>query len=238
MKKRLSNSGYIGIDKRTATSGIISKEKHELERRSNRMAPANTTYEVDFLVVAGGGGGGGSTAGGGGAGGLRTSYGSTSGGGSSAEDSIKLARVKVYTVTIGSGGAGGINGSAGVPNNTNGGDSSISGADITTITSIGGGYGASGRSSSARSANSGGSGGGGDRRGGGERRTPSTPSGHRHHRHRPRCTLRSRSSRRHVVGIAAEPLVVLRRHPDITNFNKSWIRDVLVPRVHDDGRKP
>ena len=69
MKKRLSNSGYIGIDKRTVDSGIISKEKHELERRSNRLFPTGFLYEVDFLVVAGGGAGTGNYSLDGGAGG-------------------------------------------------------------------------------------------------------------------------------------------------------------------------
>ena len=58
MKKVSSNSGYIGIDKRTARVGIISAKKHELDRRSGRLNKTLYNYEIDYLVVAGGGSGG------------------------------------------------------------------------------------------------------------------------------------------------------------------------------------
>ena len=104
----------------------------------------DTTYSVDFLVVAGGGGGSG---GGGGAGGYRTST-----------QSVGLGIA--ITVTVGDGGAGG-NTQTGVTG-TNGSDSSISGSGLTTITSSGGG-GAGARPSSApnQTGLNGGSGGGG-----------------------------------------------------------------------------
>ena len=124
----------------------------------------NTTYSVDFLVIAGGGGGGthsGGGGGGGGAGGYRASYNSeASGGGGSSESSLTFTRGTVYTITVGAGGAGhtgyGIPGAAG-------GDSSIAGSNITTVTSVGGAGGASYSGASS----TGGSGGGGAGNGGG-----------------------------------------------------------------------
>jgi hypothetical protein len=119
-------------------------------------------YSVDFLVIAGGGGansgtGPGYNGGGGGAGGYRNSYNSeSSGGGGPAETSLTFNVGTVYTITVGAGGAAGTGNTA-----TNGGDSSISGSDITTITSTGGGEGASDTAGV-----SGGSGGGGASGGG------------------------------------------------------------------------
>ena len=57
------------------------------------LKQTNTSFQVDFLVVAGGGGGGGTTSdapGGGGAGGLITSFGSNSGGGASSAPALNL----------------------------------------------------------------------------------------------------------------------------------------------------
>ena len=111
---------------------------------------------VDFLVAAAGGSGGAVAAGfanggggGGGAGGLRTSYGSTSGGGASAESQLTFNPGTTYTITIGGGSV-----------NSNGSNSSISGADITTITSTGGGRGGD-PTQGSKSGATGGSGGGG-----------------------------------------------------------------------------
>ena len=153
MKKRLSNSGYIGIDKRTAGSGIISKEKHELERRSNRLQMTQYSYNIEYLVVAGGGGAGGGSStsgwvggGGGGAGGLLSG---------SFESELSIT----YTATVGAGGSG-----TGYNTNSRGGngsDSSLIGGSIS-ITSIGGGGGGTGGNAgnSNRIGASGGSGGG------------------------------------------------------------------------------
>jgi len=98
----------------------------------------NPSYDCDFLVVAGGGGAGGDRGGGGGAGGFRTSAG-TSGGGGSAESSLSLTPGTVYTITVGNGGGGSGNSSIAA---SNGGNSSITGSDITDIVSTGGGRGA------------------------------------------------------------------------------------------------
>ena len=111
------------------------------------------SYSADFLVVAGGGGSGGDRGGGGGAGGYRASYNSeASGGGGSSESSLTLNAGVVYTITVGQGGALSSNTSVAA---TNGGNSSISGSDITDIVSIGGGRGA------VRSENNGSAGGSG-----------------------------------------------------------------------------
>ena len=107
----------------------------------------SATASIDYLVVAGGGGSaGGYQSAGGGGGGLRTSYPGGSGGGGASETALLLSSGVNYTVTIGVGGAAGIAISAvqGSANKGgNGGDSSISGSNITTFTSDGGGGGAS-----------------------------------------------------------------------------------------------
>ena len=117
-------------------------------------------YSADFLCIAGGGGGSGDGgAGGSGAGGYRNSFSSeTSGGGGSSETALSLIPGTVYTITVGAGGAGSTSNSG---LGTNGGDSSISGSDITDITSIGGGVGGSGGGGDL-DGTSGGSGGGAD----------------------------------------------------------------------------
>jgi hypothetical protein len=116
-------------------------------------------YTADFLVIAGGGGGGRDRGGGGGAGGYRNSYSTeTSGGGGSSESSLTLSGGTVYTITIGAGGVGD-SGPAKLQG-TPGGNSSISGSDITDITSTGGGGGGS-ETAGQRDGASGGSGGGG-----------------------------------------------------------------------------
>ena len=111
---------------------------------------------VEYLVVAGGGGGGTGTdlagygRGGGGAGGYRTNFGGVA---------ITLNGGATYTATVGTGGGG----------STNGLNSSLAGAAITTITSTGGGSGTN------RAGNDGGSGGGGtESTDGGAGNTPST----------------------------------------------------------------
>ncbi len=116
-------------------------------------------YSASFLVIAGGGSGGSGTTspnyrtgGGGGAGGYRSSFNSeTSGGGGSAESALTLTPGTVYTITIGQGGAG----STSIGNV--GGDTTLSGSNITDIVSAGGGYGANWTNTGG----AGGSGGGG-----------------------------------------------------------------------------
>ena len=116
--------------------------------------------EVSYLVIAGGAGGGNTNgytggmsgygnAGGGGAGGYRNSYASeTSGANGSTETPLNFTSGTTYTITVGGGGSAMVQGTfIGYPGPYNytpggsGGNSSISGADITTITSIGGGGG-------------------------------------------------------------------------------------------------
>ena len=96
--------------------------------------PSN--YDIHFLVVAGGGGGGqttssGTRSAGGGGGGFRNSSGSYTGGGVAAETPLSVSSGDTLTITVGAGGA----------TNTSGGDSSITGDNITDITSTGGGKG-------------------------------------------------------------------------------------------------
>ena len=113
--------------------------------------------DIDWLVVAGGGPGGhANPGGGGGAGGLRTSYGSASGGGSAVESKLSFGAGTSYTITVGAGGTGNTSHNPGY--GPKGGDSSISGSDITDITSDGGG---AGSGYYANPNNDGGSGGGG-----------------------------------------------------------------------------
>ena len=103
-------------------------------------------YSAEYLVVAGGGSGGGSNnGGGGGAGGLLTNFGGTA---------ITLFTGRVYTATVGAGGAG-------VGHSTNGndgGNSVLSGDNVTTITAIGGGGGANANQSGRDGGSGGGSG--------------------------------------------------------------------------------
>jgi len=103
------------------------------------------TYTAEYLVVAGGGAGGANNGGGGGAGGLLTNFGGTA---------ITLFTGSVYTATVGAGGA------AAVPSNKggDGGNSVLSGDNVTTITAIGGGGGAT-QNTSGRDGGSGGGGG-------------------------------------------------------------------------------
>jgi len=114
------------------------------------MNGSKESYTVDYLVIAGGGGGGGTMnngfpGGGGGAGGYRTGI-------------VYPTIGQSYTITVGAGGAGGAAG--GKNNGTQGQNTLISGAGITTITSIGGGYGGGGDNSTGNAGGSGGSGGG------------------------------------------------------------------------------
>ena len=98
----------------------------------------NLPTSVEYVVVAGGGAGGNRNGGGGGAGGYRSSVtGESTGGGGSLETALSVSATS-YTVTIGAGGVGGEDiYYGGQP----GGNSSISGPDITTVTSTGGGGG-------------------------------------------------------------------------------------------------
>jgi hypothetical protein len=99
-------------------------------------------FNVEYLIVAGGGGGAGNVGGGGGAGGLLTA-------------TPSLSSNNSYTVTVGAGGAGAL------ANASQGNNSLLSGAGLTTVTAIGGGFGAN--SFVGRNGGSGGSGGGGAR---------------------------------------------------------------------------
>ena len=103
--------------------------------------------DIEYLVVGGGGAGGGQLGGGGGAGGFVASTLSSIESGSS------------FTITVGAGGTGGTG------TGPNGGDSSISGTEITTVTALGGGGGSGGATTNA--GQDGGSGGGGSRYNGG-----------------------------------------------------------------------
>jgi len=104
------------------------------------------TADHEYLIVAGGGSGGEATdgsswgRGGGGAGGYLTNYGGTA---------ISLTGGTTYTITVGTGSSTG---------GGNGGDSALTGSDITDVTSTGGGGGVN--QQSAGPANDGGSGGG------------------------------------------------------------------------------
>ena len=120
-----STKGYVLTGAGNSTAGFNSGN-------FNIVPPV---YTCSFLCIAAGGGGGGSHGGGaGGAGGYRSSYaGETSGGGGSAETALSLTPGTTYTVTIGGGSTG-----------SKGGDSSITGVDITDITSAGGGRGGQG----------------------------------------------------------------------------------------------
>ena len=98
-------------------------------------------YSASYVVIAGGGGGGGDgeTVGGagGGAGGYRSAFGTeTSGGGGGAETALTFTAGVIYTVTVGAGGTGS---TSRTNHGSNGGDSSISGAGMSTVTSVGGG---------------------------------------------------------------------------------------------------
>ena len=119
----------------------------------------NTSYNIEYLVVAGGAAGGGAfdnfsgTAGGGGAGGYRSSVtGESSGGGGSAESALSVSPGTAYTVIVGAGGAAATN------SNTVG--TAGSNSLFSSITSLGGGGGGGGNDGSGNPA-SGGCGGGG-----------------------------------------------------------------------------
>jgi len=158
-----SSSGFI----ETATSlsaGTYSYFVTVFDSDLNSSIYARTTifatpppYSADFLVLGGGAGGGKDRGGGGGAGGLRTSYGAVSGRGSSAESSIILQPGQIYNLTVGGGGSP----ASYTSTPTNGVNSSIAGAGITTITALGGGGGSGGNYSGETGADGGCGGGGG-----------------------------------------------------------------------------
>ena len=119
----------------------------------------DTTQDHEWLVVGGGGGGGGAlqsadAGGAGGAGGYRTGT------------AIELTADTTYAITVGAGGAG----ATGNPDGTAGGDSILSGSDITTITSTGGGFGSN--AAGGASGDGGSGGGGGASQDGGAGNTP------------------------------------------------------------------
>ena len=83
----------------------------------------DTTFNVEYLIVAGGGGGGYRHGAGGGGGGVLTG-------------SISLTTNKTYNITVGQGGAGG---DSTTYYGSNGNNSELSGDGIITLTAIGGG---------------------------------------------------------------------------------------------------
>lgn len=109
---------------------------------------ADTTYNVQYLIVAGGGGGGGTN----------TATGAGGGGGAGAVRSSSASSVSVatYPIVVGTGGAGGAASAVG----TNGGNSSFN-----SVTSTGGGGG--GSDGGTKNGQNGGSGGGGGAEAGG-----------------------------------------------------------------------
>jgi len=116
-----------------ATQGWIA---YNATNETTTALAVDSSFSVDYLVVAGGGAGGGNyRAGGGGAGGLRTSYGNNSGGGNSAESSFSALTSTNYTIEVGASGAASNNAQGG-----NGGDSKF-GTVGSEITSTGGGGG-------------------------------------------------------------------------------------------------
>lgn len=148
------NKGAVELVYSGSTKGwLVASAANE-----SATALEDSTFDVDYLVVAGGGGGGRSSTvssygtGGGGAGGLRTSFGSTSGGGASAENALSIDTGTTLTITVGTGGSG--SSSLGT-NGGDGGASKIESSDITNVTTVGGGGGGSPTGST------GGSGGGG-----------------------------------------------------------------------------
>jgi hypothetical protein len=119
----------------------------------------DTTQDHEWLVIGGGAGGGGAlqsadSGGAGGAGGYRTGT------------AIELTADTTYAITVGAGGAG----ACGNPDATDGNDSILSGADITTITSTGGGFGSNAAGGASGQGGSGG--GGGASQAGGAGNTP------------------------------------------------------------------
>jgi len=112
-------------------------------------------YDVEYLVVAGGGAGGRQIGGAGGAGGYRTNY----GGSAISFDSIgDGGGGTVYTITVGAGGSGSTDTAATDLSSQKGGNSSLSGSDITDITSTGGGGGSNLNTDGATGGSGGGAG--------------------------------------------------------------------------------
>ena len=134
----------------TASGGVISDYEDSGTYYRSHIFTSSGTFtvssigdlptSVEYVVVAGGGGGGNRIGGGGGAGGYRSSVtGESTGGGGSLETALTVsAGPTAYTVTVGS---GGLSANALYYNGQPGGNSSISGPDITTVTSTGGGGG-------------------------------------------------------------------------------------------------
>ena len=126
------------------------------------------TYNSEYLIVAGGGAGGEATTsggygrGGGGAGGYLTNFGGSA---------LVLTPSTVYTVTVGAGGAIQTDQSGG-----DGGDSILSGSDITDVTATGGG-GGGGQDSYEAGRDGGSAGGGGFNSASGGTATPSPAQG-------------------------------------------------------------
>lgn len=99
---------------------------------------SESTYQVEYLVIAGGAGAGQRRSGGGGAGGYRNSVtGESSGGGASAESKKTVVPLNSYTITIGAGGSGR------PANDASGYGGNGSNTVFDNITAIGGGGGGS-----------------------------------------------------------------------------------------------
>jgi hypothetical protein len=152
--------GMIRNDTGENTGGSTSAIEHHNGTNWQYFAATESPDPINgyYLVVAGGAGGG---IAGGGAGGYRTSFGTgnINGGLTALENPLNLTLSTTYTVTVGAGGAG-ANHNTRVPGYS-GGNSAISGANITTITSTGGGGGGTAGASGPWTAGvDGGSGGG------------------------------------------------------------------------------
>jgi hypothetical protein len=127
-------------------SGSVS---HSIFTSSGSFIVRSGTGVVNYIVVGGGGGGGDRHGGGGGGGGVVSGK--------------FTANAGTYTITVGAGGDGGYyeaNNSSPRGSGLRGGDSSISGPNITTITALGGGGGGTYDGNPTGTFGSGGGGGG------------------------------------------------------------------------------
>jgi hypothetical protein len=168
-----SATGHLWVNKTSGETYICSDATagaNVWKNMGDGSDNIETTYSIEYLVIAGGGGQGQYGANssyysaGGGAGGLRNSYASeASGGGGSSETAFTATKATAYTITVG---AAGTNNNAGT--STDGSDSALH-----TITSAGGGRGNT-QTGTGSGGNAGGSGAGGS---GGSGSTGTSPGG-------------------------------------------------------------
>ena len=143
-------------------------------RSFNVIVTAIVSFSANYLLVGGGGASGFRNdaiyyLGGGGGGGLRSSL-DGNGGGAAAESPLTLTTGVTYSISVGLGGAGAEYGTLSSQNN--GGNSSISGAGISTITALGGGAGSNPDSTGQNGGSGGGAGGNDFARSGGSALSP------------------------------------------------------------------